>query len=167
MGSVSPGFVKRHGEELKAFIYDANIHGYGSDDVEANKLEGSDGSTKITYEKGNWKFQDVYYGGEPFFGQIIVFYKDVACWNMSYHGKVSSWVVNKSYVYDCLGSALMLISPDLPLRGPKFFVAENGLFYVNDIVGDILKFSGHEVIHGLKNDRMFYNDYIGGVGNLW
>lgn len=162
---VGVDFAEKHGEELNVFVYEALHHGYGSESVTGDD-DTPDGSSTIMYERGDWRYQDIYYGGEPYSGQTTVFYKGVACWNMVYYGKILPHVKIKQYVYDCLMPALMAALPNFPFRGPSVFIAENGLCYVNIGHGDIAQFYGQESIKDQNGEWVFETHYWGGVVNL-
>jgi hypothetical protein len=158
-------FAEKHGTELQAFLYEALLHGYGSESNLTDAVS-DDGKTEIAYETGGWRYFDIYYGGEPYSGMSTIFYKGVACWTMVYWGKVYEGV-DKESVYDCLMPALMATKPDHPWRGPNDYVAENGLRYKNSWFGGVMAFYGKEKI--LDPDgklRLYEADYRGGIVNL-
>lgn len=162
---VGIDFIEKHGKELQAFVFEAVQHGYGSEDI-AGDENTPDGSSTINYENGHWRFQDVFFGGEPYSGQSTIFYKGVACWNMTYYGKVLPKIEDKQHVYDCLMPALMAASPNFPFRGPSVFIAENGLRYANIGHGNIAQFYGQESIKDKDDEWLFETHYRGGVVNL-
>jgi hypothetical protein len=158
-------FAKEHGAELQEFLYEALLRGYGSES-NSTDAESADGSTKLPpYECGDWKYVDEYYGGEPYSGITVIYYKGVACFSMVYWGKVLSGVDRQS-VYDCLMPALMATNPAHPWRGPNQFVAANGLRYTNLWHGSIEKFYGQEKIGNTDDDWLYEADYRGGIINL-
>jgi hypothetical protein len=157
-------FAGTRGEELKEFYYKASMHGYGS---EANQTdaESADGSTVIEYESGDWRYKDVYYGGEPYSGMTTIFFRGVACFTLVYWGKVLPGV-KKQDVYDCLMPALMKANPSHPWRGPNVFRAANGLQYVNVWHGNVEEFHGHEEITDENGSLLFETNYRGGIVNM-
>ena len=68
-------------EKLKQFIYDTNAAGYASGDS-SGWVKREDGSTIIEHEDGDWRSEDIFYGGEPYGGTEVVFHKGQAEWMM-------------------------------------------------------------------------------------
>lgn len=144
---------------LKQFILEASKNTYASGDENIKKKE-KDNSTTIVYEKGNYKYHDNYFGGEPYGGREVVFYKSKPVWMMIYYGWVVEGVEN-SEVYGILTKALSNVTLDMPYRGPKEFV-DGDLKYVNTLDGDVENFSGEEEI--FKGDILLYTArYMGGL----
>jgi len=145
--------------ELKKFKAEANKVGYESENPKS-KVKESDGSETITYESGNWKFHDNYFGGEPYGGRTVIFYKGNPVHITVYYG-----FVEKSYdpdeVYSFLRKALRASKNEEGFRGPEKF-KEGNYVYNNSWKGDIGNFSGKEKIH--KNERLIYEGiYVGGL----
>ncbi|MDR0591576.1 MAG: DUF5680 domain-containing protein [Candidatus Nomurabacteria bacterium] len=159
-------FAKEHGVELQAFLYEAALHGYGSEG-NVNDTESDDGGTKIVYERGDWRYSDKYFGGEPFSGLTVIRYKGIACFTMTYWGKVMGMRAYKEKVYDCLQSALMCVRPEHPWRGLNGFVSEHGLCYANIWHGDINEFSGQEKVADLNDNCLYKASYHGGIVNTF
>jgi len=74
-------------EVLRQFLVDSNKAGYAGGD-EKKWIKESNGSTTIPFEKGEWQSDDNFYGGEPYGGRVVVFYKDKPHWMMVYYGWV-------------------------------------------------------------------------------
>jgi len=146
-------------DELKQFIHNASKNTYASGNENIKKKE-KDNSTTIVYEKGDYKYHDNYFGGEPYGGREVVFYKGKPFWMMVYYG----WVVegvDGNEVYGILTKALSNSTLDMPYRGPKEFI-DCDLKYVNDFNGDVENFNGEEKI--FKGDTLLYcARYIGGL----
>ena len=60
-------------DKLKQFILEAKHNTFASGDSSLEKKE-KDNSTSITYSKGEWEYNDNYFGGEPYGGREVVFY---------------------------------------------------------------------------------------------
>lgn len=146
-------------ESLKQFLFDLNQAGYGSGE-EKKWIKELDGSTTIPYEKGDWKSHDNFFGGEPYGGRTIVFYKDKPVWMMVYYGFVEKGV-KTDLVYGILKKALMKMPKEAPFRGPKEF-KERGLSYINKWSGDVRNYSGEEKIF-LDKKMIYKANYIGGL----
>ena len=62
---------------------------------------------------------DNFFGGEPYGGRMVVFYKNKPIWTMVYYGWVEKTVKDPNVVYRILRSALKQMPNDAPFRGPK------------------------------------------------
>jgi len=144
---------------LKQFILEAGRNTYASENPNI-KVKEVDNSTTINYQNGDWKYNDNYFGGEPYGGREVVFYQNKPVWMMVYYG----WVVEGNdfnEIYKILSLALRNSTLDMPYRGPKELI--DGEFkYVNELDGDVNSFSGEEKI--FKGDTLVYTaKYIGGM----
>ena len=74
-------------DELRQFIHNASKKTYASGDENLRK-KNDDGSTTIVYEEGDYRYHDNYFGGEPFAGRMVIFYKNQPVWIMVYYGHV-------------------------------------------------------------------------------
>lgn len=145
---------------LRKFLLDSNKAGFSTGN--SNKwIKEKDGSTTIAFESGDFRMHDNFFGGEPYGGRYVVFYKGNPVWIMVYYGKVYESVNEFESVYKFLQKALSLMPDEMPLRGPK--VLEDGKFkYANEWEGDLEKFSGYEVIS--QNGQKIYDaTYMGGL----
>ena len=72
-------------DELKDFLTKANMpHADGSADM----TKESDGSRTIVFADSDWSMNDNFYGGEPYGGRQVVFYKAQPVWMCVYYGWV-------------------------------------------------------------------------------
>lgn len=146
-------------QELSKFLVEAKKSTYAAGD-QAHKIINSDKSTTITYEKDNWKYHDNYFGGEPYGGREVVFYKNKPVYIMTYYGFVDESIKAPNLVYTCLMNALKLIPEDKPFRGPEEYQEEN-LIYENIHSGEVDNFKGEETIK--QNGKLIYKaNYMGG-----
>ncbi|MFW6109932.1 MAG: DUF5680 domain-containing protein [Patescibacteria group bacterium] len=145
-------------KDLRKFLLTSNKVGYASGD-EAKQIEEEDGSTTIVFEQGGWKSHDNYFGGEPYGGRIVVFYKDNPIWIMVYYG----WVKKNAeadLVYEFLRESLLQMPEDYPFRGPQKY--EKGKFvYLNTWQGEVDRLSGEEEIRQDK-EVVYKASYLGG-----
>lgn len=152
-------------QELLKFINEANQAGYASGDLGEKQ---TDGSTTFSYENGEWRFHDNYFGGEPYGGRDVVFYNEKPVWMMTYYGRVSERSENTRELHGFLQDALKLAPKDKPFRGPALFGKEidgRKFEYTNEWQGDITYFSGEEKV--LVNDDQVYDaKYAGGLVDL-
>lgn len=145
-------------QELLAFLIKAKKEGYASG--ESTTIREEDGSYSTRFDSGDYKFHDSWFGGEPFGGREVVWYKNVPVWMMVYFGEDSGEVKDAIPV---LRKALSLMPTDMPARGPKK-LEEGSLTYTNEWEGNILKFEGIESI-SLKGKRVYKASYLGGLIN--
>lgn len=148
---------------LKNFLIETKKAGYGAGDSNAWVKE-KDGSTTIPFESGDWQMHDNFFGGEPWGGREVVFFKGKPVWIMVMYGSVDPSFNDFETVYKFLQKALRNQPEDLPLRGPKFF-QEGDFVYKNKTKGDLEDFIGEEVI--LKDNKQIYKtNYAGGWVDL-
>lgn len=165
--SGSRAFANGHGAELRKFLCEAQIHGYGA----VMPDETPDGGKKIEYvsKDGLWRSVDIWYGGEPYSGMTTVWRKEnnvfVPCFNMAYWGRVMPFADGKQ-VLATLAEALQHPELEQPWRGPQRMRSETGLRYRNSRKGGVKKFSGREIISKPGNSQVLYEGvYIGGIIN--
>ena len=144
---------------LKQFLIESNKAGYVTGD-EKRWIKEPDSSTTIPYSSKDWKAHDNFFGGEPYGGRIIVFYKNKPHWIMVYYGWVKEGI-DPNPVYSILRNELKNMPEDAPFRGPKEY-KENNFIYTNSWSGNIEKYRGEEKI--IQNNTLFYKaHYMGGL----
>jgi len=117
-------------EELKAFLMRANMpHATGT----AETTKEADGSRTIEYTEDNYRMHDNFFGGEPYGGRLVIFYKDQPVFLEVYYGKTSR---PADEVYDFLREALQHPCDDNPYRGPAEYKKDK-LTYKSTVEGDI------------------------------
>lgn len=145
-------------KELKQFLVAANKAGYASG-KEKQWVKEKDGSTTIEFTQGEWKSHDNFFGGEPYGGRTVVFYKRKPVWIMVYYGRVVEGA-NPDLIYPVLRAALKMMPAQSPFRGPKEY-RQKEFEYKNSWRGDVDNFSGEE--HITSSNKVVYNaKYIGG-----
>lgn len=147
-------------KQLCKFLVKAKRATYAAGDV-AKKIVESDKSTTIVFEDGDWKYHDNYFGGEPYGGREVVFFKNTPVYIMTYYGQVDESVTNLDGVYKFLQETLTLIPADKPFRGPKKYNKDN-LSYVNSFTGEIEHFFGEETIKQ-NGEEIYKAKYMGGL----
>jgi len=146
--------------ELSKFLVKAKIATYASVG-EANERTLEDGAKELTFEDGNLKYHDRYYGFNPFIGEEVVFENEKIVWSMNYYGKIISGVVSAKQIYEFLKMAMRQVKEDRPFRGPDNF--KSGDFeYTDESIGDINDFSGTEKIL-FKGQEIYRLVYHGGI----
>lgn len=146
--------------DLKKFLIKISKEGYATNNESAWKKE-EDKSTTIVNSDGDFRMHDNFFGGEPYGGREVIFYKSKPEWIMVYYGKVDKNVEKPQDVYAVLQKALSNTDPDFPVRGPKMFLSL-GMQYLNHWHGDVKEFEGSESI--TFNGREIYTaSYRGGL----
>lgn len=142
---------------LKQFLLRANKpHADGT----AELLHGADISRSIIFEDGDWKFHDNFFGGEPYGGREVIFYKNEPIWMRLYYGAVAD-KTDAHTVYEVLRHALQHPDKAKPYRGPdKYVIGE--YVYTNTVTGEIDKFSGRESITQ-NGKEVYWATYFGGL----
>ena len=147
-------------DALKKFLIEANKAGYSTGQYDKIVIE-KDKSNTISYESGDFRAHDNFFGGEPYGGRYVVFYKGNPVWIMVYYGKVFESVKEFELVYKFLQKCLSNMPSDMPLRGPKE-LNDSKYLYKNTWEGDLEEFFGKEAI--FENDKKIYNaTYMGGM----
>lgn len=144
-------------DELITFLLAANTQGYSTGDEKVWKKE-QDGSTTIGFEKGKWKMNDNFFGGEPFGGRTVIFKKKKAYWMMVYYGAVAQGE-NLDVIYKFLRQALAQPPKNMPIRGPKSY-GDSKLKYTNGWKGKFSSFIGSESI--TKSQLKVYETFYAG-----
>ncbi|MEK7171173.1 MAG: DUF5680 domain-containing protein [Patescibacteria group bacterium] len=145
-------------EDICEFLVEANRHGYGN--ILVKETDESDGSHTITYQNGDWLFNDNFFGGDPFGGREVISYQAKPVWIMVYFGFATKTSLQKE-IYTFLKKALLAFPEDMPYRGPKKLI-ENEWEYHNKAVGEFANFSGEESISH-KGVVIYKAKYQGGL----
>lgn len=145
-------------KQLQQFLIASNKAGYAGGNEKAWKKEKNH-STTIEFKQGDWYSHDNFFGGEPYGGRVVVFYKDKPVWMMVYYGWVVEGVAVDS-IYAILRNALMRMPEEAPFRGPKEY-CEKSFIYSNTWQGSITRYFGEEKI--MHNNSIIYtSNYRGG-----
>ena len=130
--------------KLCTFLAKAKKATYASQG-EANENFLDDGAKEFTYEEGIFKYQDRYYGFNPFTGGEVVWNNGKFFWAMNYYGRIVDASVSPKEIYAFLKKALRRVEKELPYRGPVRF-KEGKFEYFNKSEGSIDEFVGEEII---------------------
>jgi len=146
-------------KKLRKFLVKAKKATYAAGDS-AGKVVNEDQSTTLVFEDGDWRYHDNYFGGEPYGGREVVFFKRKPVYIMVYYGQLDESVPDIKKVYGVLMNALKLIPEENPYRGPEKY-EEGDFTYSNSFAGKIDDFSGEETIK--EGEKEIYRArYIGG-----
>lgn len=143
-------------DELKRFLIDSSTKGYALG--ESSIVKESDRSYSSRFTQGDFTLHDNWFGGEPFGGRTIIFYKEKPYWMMVYYGVDTQKATETISV---LRKALSKPDETLPVRGPKT-LQEGDYTYKNSWTGDVVRFTGAEFI-SYKGEEVFSCHYVGGL----
>jgi len=148
-------------KQLSNFLLNAKKTGYASGN-KAKKLKEKDKSKTIIFKKGNWECHDNYFGGEPYGGREVAFFKKQPVYMIVYYGFVDKSVKDFKKIYKFLQEALSTKQKNSQIRrGPKKYKNSDYL-YLNEFKGKITNFSGTEIIK-FKNKKIYEAKYAGGL----
>ena len=142
------------------FLVKAKLACYANE-KKTNKKILKDGARELSFQENIFRYRDVYYGSNPFFGGEIVWKNDQIFWHMNYHGKILSNAVSEKEVFKFLRSSMRQVKEEEPFRGPANFKSEN-FEYTNKIFGKINSFTGVERIL-YRGCEIYTADYSGGL----
>ncbi len=146
--------------ELNKFLVEAKKNTYAAGTKE---IILPDGGRELVYEKGVYRYRDLYYGFNPFSGQEIVWQNGNLIWIMNYSGKArDDFGISTEEIYKNLKKALLEVPEEFPFRGPRLLKLDNFLQYFNKYLGDINSFEGEENI-SFKGAPTYNLIYHGGL----
>jgi hypothetical protein len=146
-------------EELSSFLFEAAQNTWI---VGQSSKEERNHSTTYSYEAGDWRFEDNFFGDAPAGGREVIFYKNKPVWIMSYYGKVYR-KERTGEVFDVLRNAVkegFSSEDDSCVRGPDSYT-DGDYKYVNYTNGAIEMFSGEEMIFK-DGEELYTAIYSGG-----
>jgi hypothetical protein len=141
--------------KLIEFLVKAKKKGYAAGEIPE---KDSAGSYTSTFEDGELRLNDNWFGGEPFGGREVVFWNGKPYWMMVYYG---SDLQLAEKTIEVLQKALSALPDDFPARGPKELV-EGEYRYENKRKGNIENFSGEETIF-FQDKKVYSAMYAGGL----
>lgn len=150
-------------KQLCEFLVKAKKSTYAAGEI-AKKIIENDKSTTMIFEDGDLKYHDNFFGGEPFGGREVVFWRNEPIYIMVYYGLVNESIKDFRSIYGILQKALSLIPEDYPYRGPKEYI-EGDFIYKNSYIGEIDNFFGEETISSADGIEIYKAKYIGGLVN--
>lgn len=148
-------------DKLSEFIVQAKQATYASTGVEGDIL-GEGGSKILAFSDGEWRYQDQYFGFNPFSGEEVVWQNGQAVWSLNYYGRVLAGApVSALDVYAFLKLALQRVDVLRPFRGPEEFA--DGIWrYVDESRGSVEAFTGIETIYR-SGIEVYELSYHGGI----
>jgi hypothetical protein len=167
--------------ELKRFLVKAKRSSYALG--VAGKSASRPCAQDISFEEGEFRYLDSYYGGLQFIGQEVVWHKGEAVWGMNYWGETIdaalAAVSTRSGQADLqsgdasgiplfemgvfLKEALLAVGEEAPFRGPwelkRRFGSSEAAYHCH-WTGDISGFTGEETI--AVDDRAIFRLFFHG-----
>ncbi len=145
-------------EEAKAFLMRANMpHATG----EAKTVKETDGSRTIEYSEGDYRMHDNFFGGEPYGGRLMIFYKGAPLLMEVYYGLVYDTTRTADEVYGFLREALRYPNDKSPYRGPAEYT-KGTLTYKSQTEGEVACHTVHEYIYD-DGKEIYSATIIGGL----
>ncbi len=145
---------------LLNFILQCKINGYAFGGEGGEKVF-EDGARGFESKGHGYKYQDRYYGFNPFAGTEYIYSADgPLLWILNYYGQVFPICSNPMEVYSFLREVMRLVSPDYPFRGPAM-VEKGSMRYENDQHGTLDSFHGTEFISN-NHEKVYELHYHGG-----
>ncbi len=145
--------------ELQVFLQEIRAIGYAEENAEIT--HAPDGAHTIRYQKGDWTYEDSFYGGEPYGGREIIHHHGRPVWFAGYYGYLLETELTSSDVYRFLREALREASEEVVYRSPVRYAAGD-LEYVNECEGNQNRFQGTERIRE-GGQGIYVCDYFGGL----
>ncbi len=154
--------MKPTSKELKEQLRKFNLMGYAD---ESTKYEDNGKNGKVlTRTDGQWKYEDEFYGGEPYSGNETLWLNGQDVFRCVYWGKVAEGI-NFSDIYAFLRKALKEEpNGNCVHRGSERF-EEDDLLYTNECRGTIEEFVQTERIF-IKGKEVYLAYFIGGRVNV-
>lgn len=148
-------------KQLRESLTKTKRFGYEAGD-KAKKIKERDKSKTIFFKKGDWEYHDNYFGGEPYGGREVVFFKKQPVYMMLYYGSVNKSIKDFKKVYKFLQEALSAKKKNSSIRrGPKKY-KQGDYTYINNFKGTIANFFGEEIIT-IKGKEIYKARYVGGL----
>jgi hypothetical protein len=145
-------------KELVAFLLRAKAATYASTGDAATVPTLLPGAAQLDYREGAWFYRDIYFGGQAFTGQEVVYYADTPVWSMAYNGAMLD---PGASLGGFLKEAMRHVTADRPFRGPKEY-RSGDYHYADESHGTLERFWGYEVIT-LQNRPIYDLHYCGGL----
>jgi len=147
-------------QELCEFLIEAKRETFAKDGPRVSSK--SQLSKNYLYERGDFRYEDQYFGEFLDVGEEIVWFRGVPVWGMGYRGGMLEGSENlASRTFTLLKKALMIPEPAFPIRGPRTLV-EGEFEYKNTPIGNLTSFTGSEEIE-LNGEPIYFRNYIGGL----
>lgn len=140
-------------KELQEFLMKANMqHAFGKGEIVAE----DDKSRTIEFTDGDYRMHDNFFGGEPYGGRLVIFYKDQPVFMEVYYGVTSN---TADEMYALLREALQHPDKQNPFRGPSEY-KNDSFTYKSTTEGDISHHTVKEYIY--EGDKEVYSAIITG-----
>ena len=128
-------------EALIRFLLVAGAQTYagkGGETAKPSRL----GAHELVFEEGEYRYEDLYFGGQHFIGEETLYRQGNCVWGMNYCGRT----LGEGFSGDFLKAALLLRPREMPYRGPKLY-RDGRYTYHNEVTGDFGWFQGREAIY--------------------
>lgn len=146
--------------ELRSFLVRAKRATFAGDGPRTSSPEP--GGREYVFADGEFRYRDRYFGWLRDIGQEIVWLGTVPRWGMNYMGgMLPGYESLTPSAFSFLKQALLLVTPDVPLRGPAHH-NEGRWLYEMTCVGDLDTFQGDEAIFH-QGEMVYSRRFFGGT----
>ena len=149
-------------ENLERFIIKAKANGWVGAEPGGKKVSPSRlGSLDVTFEDGDFFYQDSFVGLSDFCGQEHICYKGEPVWSQAYYGCiVRDDLIDAAHTVEVLRAALGAMYREGRFLG-SFEFPHGEYIYQDKNDGSILNFSGQEEIR-IRGEVAYRLQYFGG-----
>ncbi|MDO1582003.1 DUF5680 domain-containing protein [Rhizobium oryzicola] len=120
------------------------------------------GSHDLSWQEGEWRYLDSYFGGTDFIGQEVLWHGDTAVWAMNYYGYIlRPDLIDGERAGWTIKAALSALYQEQRFLGGFEWIGPYGR-YLDSNDGNASHFSGREIIE-VEGDVAYALDYCGGL----
>ena len=145
---------------LEPFVVAAKRATYVGDGQAA--VPSRTGSHDLTFQQGDWRYRDSYFGGTDFLGQEVVWQRDTPVWAMSYYGYIlRPELIDAARAGATIKAALSALYAEGRFLGGFEWTGPHGT-YLDRSSGSVGHFHGRESI-SVAGTEAYALDYFGGL----
>ena len=120
------------------------------------------GAHDLSWERGDWRYLDSYFGGTDFLGQEVVWHRGEPVWSMSYYGYITrAELIDGERAGATIKAALSAMYAEGRFLGGFDWTGPHGR-YLDRSEGSAGQFRGREVIL-VDGVEAYALDYFGGL----
>ncbi|MBD3319269.1 hypothetical protein GF342_05160 [Candidatus Woesearchaeota archaeon] len=148
--------------QILQFLDEALEHGYGSEQAKTTERNGF---KSITYQKGEWLYNDSYTGFFRSYGSETIFFKGQPVWVSQYGGGMTEEFQEEAFAkrtFQFLKEAFRQAHDgNFQFRGPPRYVRDDWEYHMQ-WRGSAASFTGSEHIR-YKGSVVFTHEFFGGL----
>ena len=120
------------------------------------------GSHDLSWQEGEWRYLDSYFGGTDFIGQEVLWHGQTPVWAMNYYGYIlRPDLIDGERAGQTIKAALSALYREQRFLGGFEWIGPYGR-YLDSNDGNASHFSGREIIE-VDGDVAYALDYCGGL----